>query len=73
LLGVAAFPAFAIFGKPAPVPRPAADQLGLALIRPPFPLPSFEIAQYWHEKYQRDPAHRWLRSTSHDLFGKSRR
>jgi DNA-binding transcriptional LysR family regulator len=58
---------------PANLANALAGQLGLALIRPPFPLPSFEIAQYWHEKYQRDPAHRWLRSTSHDLFAKSRR
>ncbi len=58
---------------PANLANSLADQLGLAPIRPPFPLPAFEIAQYWHEKYQRDPGHRWLRSTSHALFAKSRR
>jgi DNA-binding transcriptional LysR family regulator len=25
------------------------------------PLPPIDIAQYWHERHQRDPAHRWLR------------
>ena len=58
---------------PANLATSVADQLGLATIRPPFPLPLFEITQYWHEKYQRDPAHRWLRSASFDLFAKSRR
>lgn len=27
----------------------------------PFEIPSFEIAMIWHERFQRDPAHRWLR------------
>jgi DNA-binding transcriptional LysR family regulator len=58
---------------PANLATAVADQLGLAPIRPPLPLPQFAIAQFWHEKYQRDPGHRWLRSTSYDLFAKSRR
>lgn len=58
---------------PANLANALAAQMGLVLIPPPFPLPQFEIAQYWHERYQRDPGHRWLRSTSHNLFAKSRR
>lgn len=58
---------------PANLANALAGQMGLVPIPPPFPLPQFEIAQYWHERYQRDPGHRWLRSTSHDLFAKSRR
>jgi DNA-binding transcriptional LysR family regulator len=58
---------------PANLAISLAEQLGLATIRPPFPLPLFEIAQFWHEKYQRDPGHRWMRSTTFDLFAKSRR
>ncbi|OQW61516.1 MAG: hypothetical protein A4S14_17120 [Proteobacteria bacterium SG_bin9] len=58
---------------PANLANALAEQLDLVPIPPPFPLPQFEIAQYWHERYQRDPGHRWLRSTSHDLFAKSRR
>jgi DNA-binding transcriptional LysR family regulator len=50
-----------------------AEQLGLAAFRPPVALPPIEIAQYWHEKYQRDPGHRWLRSAYFDLFAKYRR
>jgi DNA-binding transcriptional LysR family regulator len=50
-----------------------AEQLELTTFRPPMPLPTYEIAQYWHERYHRDPGHRWLRSISFDLFAKSRR
>lgn len=48
-----------------------AGQLGLAAFRPSIPLPSYEIAQYWHERCHRDPGHRWLRAASFDLFARS--
>jgi DNA-binding transcriptional LysR family regulator len=50
-----------------------AEQLGLATFRPPVSLPPIEIVQYWHERAQRDPGHRWLRSAYFDLFAKYRR
>lgn len=32
------------------------------VIKPhPLPLPHFEIALYWHDRYHQDPANRWLR------------
>ena len=27
----------------------------------PFDVPPFAMAMIWHERFQRDPAHRWLR------------
>jgi DNA-binding transcriptional LysR family regulator len=48
-----------------------AECLDLATFRPPISLPPIEIAQYWHERNQGDPGHRWLRSTSFNLFTKS--
>jgi DNA-binding transcriptional LysR family regulator len=57
---------------PEIVARHFAEQLGLATFRPSIPLPPVEIAQYWHERCHRDPGHRWLRTTSFDLFAKSR-
>jgi DNA-binding transcriptional LysR family regulator len=48
-----------------------AGHLGLTTFRPPIPLPPVEIAQYWHERYQRDLGHKWLRSLSFKLFAKS--
>jgi DNA-binding transcriptional LysR family regulator len=46
-----------------------AKSLGMSVFRTPISLPHIEIAQYWHERYHRDPAHRWLRSITFALFG----
>jgi DNA-binding transcriptional LysR family regulator len=55
---------------PANLVRRLAEPLGLAAFDVPVPLPRIEIAQYWHERYHRDPAHRWLRSITFELFGR---
>src|SRR5262249_55012171 len=46
--------------------------LRLAGFRPPITIPPIEVAQYWHERFQRDPGHRWLRAACFALFGRSR-
>ena len=33
----------------------------LRVLPPPIALPSYPEEAYWHERYDRDPAHRWLR------------
>jgi DNA-binding transcriptional LysR family regulator len=33
----------------------------LKVLEPPIPLPSYAEEAYWHERYDADPAHRWLR------------
>ncbi|WP_454903428.1 LysR family transcriptional regulator [Variovorax gossypii] len=38
------------------------------VFNPPFKLPGFAIKQHWHERYQNDPANKWLRSVISDLF-----
>jgi DNA-binding transcriptional LysR family regulator len=58
---------------PARLAEVIAGPLGLATFKPFVPLPSIEIAQYWHERFHRDPGHRWLRALCFDLFGRSRR
>jgi len=54
------------------VPRRVAETLlriaDVKLIAPPFELPVFAIKQHWHDRYQHDPANRWLRSVISDLF-----
>jgi DNA-binding transcriptional LysR family regulator len=55
---------------PANLAMVLAEQLDLATFRPPLRLPPIEITQYWHERYQRDPGHRWLRSACFELFGR---
>ncbi|KIF03893.1 LysR family transcriptional regulator [Streptomyces sp. RSD-27] len=46
---------------PDAVTRTARDQLGLATL--PLPLPSADVPLYllWHQRYDDDPAHTWLR------------
>lgn len=56
----------------AMVPANLARALGglrLAVFRPPIAIPPIAVAQYWHERYQRDPGHRWLRQACAALFG----
>jgi DNA-binding transcriptional LysR family regulator len=54
------------------VPRRVAETLAriadVKLLPPPYELPMFAIKQHWHERYQQDPANRWLRSVISDLF-----
>jgi DNA-binding transcriptional LysR family regulator len=55
---------------PANLADSIAGPLGLVAFRTPTALPRIEIAQYWHERYHRDPAHRWIRGVTFELFGK---
>ncbi|HEX7843506.1 MAG TPA: LysR family transcriptional regulator [Kofleriaceae bacterium] len=48
----------------------ALARLRLAAFRPPIAIPPIAVAQYWHERYQRDPGHRWLREACFGLFGR---
>jgi DNA-binding transcriptional LysR family regulator len=41
---------------------------GVRAVALPFDIASADIAQFWHERYQRDEAHQWLRALIHDLF-----
>jgi DNA-binding transcriptional LysR family regulator len=38
-----------------------ADDLDLAVYRPPIEVPVPEISLYWHRRHDQNPAHRWLR------------
>ena len=54
---------------PANLAAIVAQPLGMSVFKTPVSLLRIEIAQYWHERYHRDPAHRWLRSITLALFG----
>jgi DNA-binding transcriptional LysR family regulator len=41
--------------------EPVADELGLAIYRPPIDILVPEISMYWHKRHDRNPAHLWLR------------
>jgi DNA-binding transcriptional LysR family regulator len=54
------------------VPQRVAETLvritDVKTLAPPYRFPGFAIKQHWHERYQQDPANRWLRSVIADLF-----
>lgn len=52
-----------------PVAMVLARELDMQLAKPPIRLPEFEIAQYWHERFDRDPGNQWLRSLMNAQFG----
>jgi len=45
-----------------------ARDLDLQLLEVPIDLPPLEIAEYWHERYHRDPGNRWIRAAFRNLF-----
>jgi len=59
----------AVATMPGPVAAVLARELDMQLAKPPIKLPEFEIAQYWHERFDRDPGNQWLRSVVHAKFG----
>ncbi|ATZ22311.1 Nodulation protein D 2 [Streptomyces lavendulae subsp. lavendulae] len=46
---------------PDAVTRRAREQLGLATLPLPVPLPDVPLYLLWHQRYDNDPAHAWLR------------
>jgi DNA-binding transcriptional LysR family regulator len=50
-----------VFTAPARLVRQMGAQHALRTLKPPLPLPSFDMAMLWHASRDDDPAHRWLR------------
>jgi DNA-binding transcriptional LysR family regulator len=55
------------------VPRPiatyfAAMSPGLAVAELPFELTGFDLKQHWHQRFDNDPRHKWLRQQLAGLF-----
>lgn len=48
--------------------RLLAEDDEILLVDPPMSLPGYTVKQYWHERYHRDPANRWLRQLVAELF-----
>jgi len=48
--------------------RALAGRDGVRAIGLPFDIATTAIAQFWHERYQRDEGHQWLRALTYDLF-----
>lgn len=50
-----------LWSVPAVLAETLARHFPLVIKPHPLPLPSFEVALYWHDRYHQDPANRWLR------------
>jgi DNA-binding transcriptional LysR family regulator len=46
-----------------------AQALPLTIMPPPVKLPAYDPRLFWHERFHRDPANRWLRGIYIELFG----
>ena len=56
----------------ATVPRHIGETLAasgtIRVVPCPVRVAGFTVKQYWHERFHRDPGHRWMRSVCTDLF-----
>jgi DNA-binding transcriptional LysR family regulator len=43
----------------------------IRLVKPPFAIPSFDLRQHWHRRFNNDPQSKWLRGVVHALFNDS--
>jgi DNA-binding transcriptional LysR family regulator len=57
----------------ATLPRQTGEALALAahlkVCSPPFPIPGFTVKLHWHERFQQEPGHLWLRTQIAKLLG----
>ena len=50
--------------------RACGDLVDVAVLELPIDIPSFNIAQYWHDRFHTDPGNRWLRGVFARLYGR---
>ncbi len=50
-----------VWSAPANLAKELAKYYGLVVLPHPLPLDSVEVSLYWHERYHRDSANKWMR------------
>ena len=58
---------------PAAVGEVFARIADVAVLEPPYTMPTFDLKQHWHRSQHDDPGNRWLRSIVLELFGETTR
>ncbi|MGB8422780.1 LysR family transcriptional regulator [Paraburkholderia sp.] len=53
---------------PSRLARVLASRHDVRAVALPFDIAPVDITQFWHERYQRDEAHQWLRALVYELF-----
>lgn len=56
---------------PLHIAKAFADDGHVKVLNLPLSLPSYRVAEYWHQRYQTDSGHRWIRNAIVDLFSES--
>ena len=57
-----------IASMPSSLARALAGRDGLRALPLPFDIAPLAVSQFWHERFQRDDGHHWLRALIHELF-----
>jgi DNA-binding transcriptional LysR family regulator len=50
-----------------------AESYAIRIFEQPLRLPAYGVKQFWHARFNADPAHRWLRQVMKQLFGEPAR
>jgi DNA-binding transcriptional LysR family regulator len=53
---------------PVSLARALASRGGVRAVALPFAMAPLDVSQFWHERFQRDDGHHWLRAIVYDLF-----
>jgi DNA-binding transcriptional LysR family regulator len=62
-----------LWTAPAILATTLAKHYPLAIVKLPIELPDFEVALYWHDRFHRDPANKWLRDFMADALAPLKR
>jgi DNA-binding transcriptional LysR family regulator len=57
---------------PSSLARALAGRGGVRAVALPFDIAPLDVSQFWHERFQRDDGHHWLRGIVYDLFHNDR-
>jgi len=53
---------------PSRVAAAMGDTHSMRSLKPPFEIPTFEVKQYWHERFHKEKANEWIRRTLAGVF-----
>ncbi len=57
---------------PSRLAQAFAARIAIKVMRPPVPIPGYDIRAFWHDRFHTDPANRWLRKNFIRLFHRAR-
>ena len=58
---------------PSKITAVLGETSGLRVFQPPVSLPSFDVKEYWHERYHKEPSNQWIRDKVANCFRRNGR